>query len=937
MAPDRWAEVERIYHEVLEHEALEQGALEPDPGKRAAFLDEACGGDEALRREVQSLLGYAQASDTFLERPALEDEAEELRQEPGPPLVQRQIDEYRILSLLGEGGMGQVYRAKDLTLGREVAIKVLHGLAAGGPGNLRRFEEEARLASVLNHPNIVTIYGVGEKSDLAYIAMELVHGRTLREMLSGDPLSLKVSLDLAAQLAGALSVAHARGIVHRDLKPENIMVTREGRLKVLDFGIAKLHGPRDPATEPRPGSVVHTEDGSILGTVGYMSPEQAAGKRAVPASDQFSLGTILYEMVTGRRAWKRSTAAETLTAIIREDPAPIASAAPGTPKSLRWIIERCLAKDPEDRYGSTRDLARDLATLRDHFAELSGADLTAESAGGPPPKRRGWAAPFIAVASAAVLGAVILLSPLFRKPPLADWVQIGFRRGVVWSGRFAPDGQTIVYSAAWDGEPPRLFSTRPGSTETRTLDLPPGRLLAISSRSELAFLRNLRLGSKLVHPGTLVRAGLEGGVGRDVLENVLAADWSPDGTQLAVAREVAGKVRLEYPIGKTLYETETGGEIWNLRFSPDGAWIAFYEPTGSGTVLAVRVADGLRRVLSDGWFMSAFPLAWSPDGREVWFTPQKQIRDRSPALMAATLTGQLREVTRGPGQLRLFDIAPNGRLLIARWDVHLGLRGFSSFSGRERELSATDDSVLADLTGDGRNVLIFDRQALFLRPTDGSPPLRLGEGLQDARLSPDGKWVLAGSKEGRVLVPVGAGDVRRVAAADECHQTEWLPDGTQFVCERLSHPGIRLSLIEVASGKQTDVAVPAAAVTDFEDGGPVSADGAFLAGSGSRGDVWVLPLAGGEPRRLPTEKGMIPVGWSATGRYLYVERVGSMPANIQKLDLRTGRAETWRDLSLEDPAGIARIHPVMVKDDGRSWAFSYLRILSNLYVVDGLK
>ena len=419
MESKRWAEIERLYHE----------ALERGPGERAAFLDGACGGDEDLRQEVQSLLGYEEGAGTFLERPALEDEAQQLRQEPAP-LVAQQLDEYRILSLLGEGGMSQVYRAKDLTLGREVAIKVLHRAAAGGSGDLRRFEEEARLASVLNHPNIVTIYGVGGQNDLAYIAMELVHGRTLRELLSGNPLSMKVILDLAAQLAAALAFAHASGVIHRDLKPENIMVTPEGRLKVLDFGIAKLHAPRDPSAQTGP---ILTEAGKILGTVGYMSPEQAAGQRAVPASDQFSLGTILYEMVTGLRAWKRETPAETLTAIIREDPPPIVSAAPGMPTALRWIIDRCLAKDPDERYGSTRDLARDLATLRDHLSELSGAEGTAPGVGGRTPRLRGRKALLVAVACAAVVGAVVLLSSRIQKPaPLQlDSNRISARRRLV--------------------------------------------------------------------------------------------------------------------------------------------------------------------------------------------------------------------------------------------------------------------------------------------------------------------------------------------------------------------------------------------------------------------------------------------------------------------------------------------------------------------------
>ena len=264
-------------------------------------------------------------------------------------------------------------------------------------------------------------------------------------------------------------------------------------------------------------------------------------------------------------------------------------------------------------------------------------------------------------------------------------MQVGFRRGTVWSGRFAADGQTIVYSAAWDGDPARIYSTRPGSTETRTLDLPPGKLLAISAKSELAFLRDVRINSFFSQQGTLVRAGLEGGVGRDILENVQAADWSPDGTQLAVAREVAGKVRLEYPLGKTLYEGDQ--RIGSLRVSRDGAWIAFCEGGPKVTIEALRVSDGQRRVLSEGWFSGATGLAWSADGREIWFTPQKQVRDSSPPLLAVTLDGKLREIVRGPGQLRLYDIATDGRLLLARWDLQVGGAGrLSDLESRARAL-----------------------------------------------------------------------------------------------------------------------------------------------------------------------------------------------------------------------------------------------------------
>jgi Tol biopolymer transport system component/predicted Ser/Thr protein kinase len=927
VAPDRWAEIERIYHEALERE----------PGERPAFLSEACGGDEALLQEVQSLLGYGEAAGAFLERPALEDEAQRIRHEPAPLLVERQIDEYRILSLLGEGGMGQVYRAKDLTLGREVAIKVLQRSAARDPEDLRRFEAEARLASVLNHPNIVTIYGVGEKDELAYIAMELVHGRTLRELLSGTPLSMKVCLDLAAQLADALSFAHAGGIIHRDLKPENIMVTPAGRLKVLDFGIAKLQGPGENGTQS--GTAVLTEDGKILGTVGYMSPEQAAGKRAVPASDQFSLGTILYEMVTGRQAWKRNTAAETLTAIIREDPAPIASAAPDTPTAMRWIIDRCLTKDPEERYGSTRDLARDLAMLRDHLGELRGADPSAERTGTIAPRPRGRRILLVAAACAAAVGAAIFLSPPIRRPPSPDWTRIGFRRGIVWSGRFTPDGQTIVYSAAWDGDPSRIYSTRAGSTETRTLDLPPGKLLAISPRSELGFLRDVRINTFFSQQGTLVRAGLEGGVGRDILENVQAADWSPDGTQLAVAREVAGKVRLEYPLGKTLYEGDQ--RIGSIRISRDGAWIAFCEGGGEATVSALRVSDGQKRVLSEGWFPGAMGLAWSADGREIWFTPQKQVRDSSPPLLAVTLSGERREVVRGPGQLRLYDIAADGRVLLARWDLQLGVRGASPTSSQERELSVTDDSLLADLSGDGSAVLLYDRDGLFLRRTDGSPSLRVSDRFDGGRLSPDGKWVLAMDSY-PMLIPVGAGEVRTIGT-QECWGVEWFPDGKRILCEVTEPAGkVHLFVLDLPSGKASEVPLSEDAAADLDILGPLSPDGAFLAGVGHSRDYWIVPLAGGASRRIAAsdvsvDGDTLPVGWTADGRRLFVTHPGQVPNRVQRFDLATGRIEPWKELTLEDRAGITRIGPVRVAADGRSWAYSYVRVLSNLYVVEGLK
>jgi TolB-like protein/predicted Ser/Thr protein kinase len=280
----------------------------------------------------------------------------------------RELGGYQILSRLGAGGMGEVYRARDVKLGREVALKVLARSAAGDPAYLQRFEEEARLASVLNHPNIVTVYGVGEEGDIAFIAMELVRGRTLREVFAGHALRVGEVLNVAAPLADALAAAHASGIVHRDLKPENVMVTSDGLVKVLDFGLAKRPRGFDSSDVRQDGVATLaalTHDGMILGTVGYMSPEQASGRPAGLASDQFSFGVILYEMLCGRRPFERDTAVETLSAIIREPPTAIETVNADVTFPMQQIVARCLAKDPRDRYADTQELASQLRQIRD--------------------------------------------------------------------------------------------------------------------------------------------------------------------------------------------------------------------------------------------------------------------------------------------------------------------------------------------------------------------------------------------------------------------------------------------------------------------------------------------------------------------------------------------------------------------------------------------
>jgi predicted ATPase/predicted Ser/Thr protein kinase len=370
MERERWGQVDQIFHD----------ALQVEESRRGELVRQLCAGDEDLRREVESLLAHHSESANFIETPAFADAGAS----PPRPRSSRSLDptlnptlnpqsgladtvvgHYRVLGKIGCGGMGVVYEAEDLKLGRHVALKFLPEELAEDPESLQRFRLEARSASALNHPNICTVYEVDEANGRAFIAMELVEGKTLRELLASGSLPMRKAIEIGAQVAEGLTKAHEAGIAHRDLKPENLMVSDDGFVKILDFGLAKLASPCGEQS----GITTSTTPGLVRGTVGYMSPEQASGDRLDFRSDQFSFGLVLYEMVTGKRAFQRSTAAETLVAILREPPEPITRQNRDAPAPLCWAIERCLAKEPDKRYVSTRDLARELATIRDRFSE----------------------------------------------------------------------------------------------------------------------------------------------------------------------------------------------------------------------------------------------------------------------------------------------------------------------------------------------------------------------------------------------------------------------------------------------------------------------------------------------------------------------------------------------------------------------------------------
>ncbi|HEY3057145.1 MAG TPA: protein kinase [Thermoanaerobaculia bacterium] len=885
---------------------------------------------------------------------------------------------YRIVSMIGEGGMGAVYRAHDTRLGRDVAIKILTAVTLSDKERLVRFEQEARATGMLNHPNLLTIYDVGSSQGTPYLVSELLHGETLRDRLNKGPIPPRKTVEIALHVAHGLGAAHEKGIVHRDLKPENIFLTKEGRVKILDFGIAKLSamtGGDGPAFQP-----AATEPGMVMGTVGYMSPEQVRGEQVDPRTDIFALGTIMYEMLTGQRAFKRNSSIETLSAILKEEPPELLEVNPNIPPALNRLVCRCLEKDREQRFQSARDLAFNLETMTNFSSHgtLSGIAPTPPQTANTPTIRTSTptaALPSLAPATSAAPRmptqarprTMTIAKPKPRVSPVllavlyivsiagaafAGWYfahklsgtkqdvsfrRITFRRGEVRGARFSPDGDTIVYSAAWEGQPSEIYVTSRQSPEARPLGIPDADVLAVSKSTELAIL--LRR-DRLTNLGTLARVPLAGGMPREVAENVLQADWSPDGSQLAIIRVKGGKYRVEYPIGTLKYETPH--DVRDLRVSPDGSRVAFVEPL-RGEYQIVVVGNGEPEAIAHGWSHGANGLAWARDAKEIWITGTDS--GTPPSLYAVPLEGEPRLVNRVTGSMKLFDISSAGRVLMANSMWRAGLLYHGPGDTNEREMSWLDWSILADLSQDGRSILFNEtregggsRSAIYLRRVDSPAPVHIGEGYGDA-LSPDGKWILAHSGAKLMLLPTGSGEPREIKLIGNFDLgAEWLPDSKRVVIGgALPKSNYRLLVVDTLEETVDPISpenVWASTLRPFA----VSADGRTVAGMTAEETIALYPIKGGEPRSVPgVEKGEVPIEWTPDGGALYVYRPTSLPARVYKVTLATGAHELWKEFGPSDPAGVYKMAPVFMTRDAAAYAYNALRTTSDLYVAEGLK
>jgi dipeptidyl aminopeptidase/acylaminoacyl peptidase len=858
---------------------------------------------------------------------------------------------YDIESLLGAGGMGEVYRARDGRLNRTVAIKVLPKSFSADADRLQRFTQEARAAAALNHPNILSIFDIGEEQGAPYIVSELLEGTTLRELVRNGPMPVRKAIDCALQTARGLAAAHDKGIIHRDLKPENIFVTEDGRVKILDFGLAKLTRPEaSSAGGDTLTAQVNTEPGQVLGTAGYMSPEQVRGQAADHRADIFAFGSILYEMLSGKRAFHGESPADTMSAILKEEPEELSETGRNIPVPLERIVRHCLEKNPARRFQSAGDVAFNLEALSDSSvgsrtsaqpALVGPADTAASDEG---EKKRGGL-PLVAAGLLAVAMAGVgwWLGRSGEKPTLAEYQQITFRTGPMGNARFTPDG-SIVYAASWDGTENQLYMVRTDETGSRELGIKDSELLSISKSGELAILQNMVRYRGYSRSGTLARVPLSGGTPREVLDNVQDADWAADGEHMAVVRFVPENRhwRLEYPVGKVLLDTINW--ISTPKISPDGKWVAFadHENTGGDDRGAVAVIDpeGHEKKLSSGW-VSQEGIVWSPKGDEVWFTGTAS--GSAENLHGVSLLGKLRTIANVPGGMWLQDIR-NGVALTITHQTRLGIRGMAPGAKEERELGWLGWAELRDMSRDGKKILFEEEgdgggpnYTVFLRDMDGSPPVRIGTGVAQT-ISPDGKWVITKpANEGALsLVPTGAGEARLLTHDNISYENaRCLPDGKQVLATGIEPGhGVRDYLIDVNTGDSKPITPEGIAGTHF------SPDGRSIAVSGPEGKWGVWPLDGSGLRLVPgLDSKWLVTGWAPDGASLYalashkVERA----ASLYRVDVATGKTEFWKSFGADLPAGVTGAAPPLFSSDRTAYAYMHFQDLSVGYVVKGLK
>jgi eukaryotic-like serine/threonine-protein kinase len=832
---------------------------------------------------------------------------------------------YDVAHLLGAGGMATVYLAQDLKHDRKVAIKVLRPELAAVIG-AERFLREIKTIANLQHPHILGLIDSGEVNGTAYYVMPFVEGESLRERLNREKqLPISEALRIATEVAGALDYAHRHGIIHRDIKPENILL-HDGSALVADFGIA--------LAASNAGGSRMTETGMSLGTPHYMSPEQAMGQREITArSDVYALGCVTYEMLIGDPPFTGSTAQAIVAKVMTADPAPLTVQRRSVSPTVEAAVLTALEKLPADRFGTPAEFAAALNGRGDGPAVRS------------LPRRARTSRLALAVGALALVALGLVAGRWVwgrGVPANLTFLQRSFRDEAIYNARFAPDGRTIVYSSAAETSVPEVFVIRPDYPVPTALGLSGTQLLSVSSKGELAVLVRAEFLRHRLFQGTLARVPLGGGAPREVLDSVREADWSSDGSELAIIHDVGGRDRLEFPIGKVLYEAS--GYLSDPRVSPDGRHVAFAEHPfrwdDRGTVKIVDLS-GKQRDVSPG-YQAIEGLAWRPGGEELLFSAVDS--GSGYVVRGLSLGGRVRVAVAGAGVLTTQDVSASGQVLVTRDDVPFRLLLRAPRAARDVDASWLDVSLAPKLSRDG-SLMAFtnggvdagNNYGVMLRNTAGGQVARLGEG-EAAAFSPDGKWLLAfvpSTQPRLVLYPTRTGTERPIPIGpfESIGSADWFPDGKSILfCGNRAGEASRCWAQPLEGGTARAV-TPAGTSAGF-----VSPKGDEVVAFGPSLGHRRYPAAGdgGTGREIAglSFSDQV-VRWSPDGRALIVGRPTSV--TMDRFDLATGRREPLVTLGTQPAGGRWRLTFFAMADDPDVYAYVAAAYLSEIFTVDGVR
>lgn len=874
---------------------------------------------------------------------------------------------YDIVGPLGSGGMGIVYRARDTRLGREVALKTLPPSSLADPARLQRFEQEARAASALNHPNVLAVFDVGREGDTPFLVTELLEGQTLRERIAEGPLPARKVIELGMHVAHGLAAVHEKGIVHRDLKPDNLFLTHDGQLKILDFGVARTTEGLTPAT----GTLPLTQSGAVMGTAGYMAPEQVRGRPADARSDLFALGAILYECLTGQMAFPGDTPVERGYAILNAEPKELEAWQVSAPPALARVMRRCLDKNPELRFQHARDLVYALEAITDGSGQQ------------PLPAAPGWTGrrlAALAIVSFAAVTVAAILGPALRRgsglegpPPLppvppgttatADGAsprppfsrRVSFRSGTIYAARFTADGRGLAYTGAFEATPTRVYAGVLDGAQLRAASAPGTLLFDLSSKDELALAGPLDESTNW-EGRTLARGSLTGGAPRPLYEGVIAADFGVDDS-LVLTRFRDARFYIEYPPGNVL--VTSNHPVANARISPDLKHIAFerhpVRNDDRGTVEIIDLVGKPIATSTQAWTLEG--LAWAPSGEEVWFSAGYD--DVSRKIHGLSLGGTTRLVYGGPGSLRLMDIDPGGRVLATGGIMRSRMFGKVNGETKERSLSWLDGSMPLDLSNDGKVMLFLEgfgpagsEVQTWLRRFDGADdtPVLLSLGWGRA-LSPDKRWaIITPTPPFNTLriIPTGAGEQRDLPKGEfqAITRVRYFADGQRIAFSAIDGDNLPHLYVQsvVKAEDETGIEPTPQRLSDkpLTLAAPPSPDGRWLVGYGKdKRSVLIDVETGDETPLRDLAAGDLPLQWTADGKGLWLMRrpkpiSSGVGVELLRYELASAKTTPVRSIEPPDPVGMQHLKEGVLTPDGKHWVYTVNQQLDELFLLEGV-